>query len=273
MTRPSRRYQKWAVAVALLAGVAACTDSDKIPPKGSQVAVSAIPATIPLAAGAECISLLNVPTCGTSKIVASVSSELGVPLSDQDVRFNNEAGRLFLGDVSNPIDAANIPISTDDDGNAVVNLITSGTTKITARSGLNSGTLTVSTVVGNLSAILLNLDTTSTGCTGTTQNVTSCGQKVCFKAEAVDASGDGVPGVVLVFSLQNNVSGDNTFSVQFSPSQDTTNSNGEVFTSFTPDTTCTAECGGNKDCQAEVVVKTQGASLTSTPFALTVDIP
>jgi len=273
MTGPSRRFQTWAMALILLAGVAACTESDKIPPKGSIITMAANPATIPLGAGAECVSLLNVTNCGTAQIVANVTSELGIPLPNQDVRFSNEAGRLFTGPVSNPVDAANIPISTNDDGNAIVNLITSGTTKITARSGLNSGTLTISTVVGNLSAILLNLDTTSTGCSGTTQNVTACNQKVCFKAEAVDASGDGVPGVVLVFSLQNNISGDNTFNVQFTPSQDTTDSTGAVFTSFTPDTTCTAECGGNKSCQAEVVVKTQGGSLTSTPVALTVDIP
>lgn len=273
MTRPSRGSQKWAIAFLLLAGVAACVASDKIPPKGSIIVVSANPATIPLASGAECISLLNVPNCGTSQIVATVSSEFGVPLSDQDVRFNNEAGRLFLGDVSNPIDAANKPIPTDHDGNAVVNLITSGTAKITARSGLNSGTLTVTTVAGNLSAILLNLDKTSTGCSSSSLDVSSCSQNVCLKAEAVDAAGDGVPGVVLLFNLQNNDSGGNTFNVQFTPSQATTDVNGAVFTKFTPDSTCLAECGGGKSCQAEVVVTTQGGSLTSSPLRLTVNIP
>jgi hypothetical protein len=257
----------------LLAGVAACTESDKIPPKGSIITVSANPATIPLAAGAECISLLNVPNCGTSQIVATVQSELGVPLSDQDVRFSNEAGRLFLGDVSNPIDAANIPISTDDDGNAFVNLITSGTAKVTARSGLNSGTLTITTVAGNLSAILVNNDTTSAGCGTSSFTVTSCSQIVCVEAQAVDGTGAGVEGVVLLFSLTNNDSGGNTFNVQFTPTQATTNSVGKAFAKFSPDTTCAAECGGGKSCQGEVVAATQGGSFQSTPEQLLINIP
>ena len=272
MTRPSRRLQTWAMASMLLAGVAACTESDKIPPKGSPITMAANPATIPLAPGAECVNLLNVPSCGTAQIVASITSELGIPLPDQDVRFSNEAGRLFTGSVSNPVDAANIPISTDDFGNATVNLITSGTTKITARSGLNSGTLTITTVAGNLSSILLNHDTTSTGCTSSSTTVTSCSQIVCFKAKAVTASGAGVQGVVLLFSLQNNDSNGNTFNVQFDPSQDTTNSNGEVFTTFTPDSTCASECGGRKPCQAEVVVETQSGSPSSAPVQLLIDI-
>ena len=273
MTRPSRRSRKWAIALLLLGGVAACVDSDKIPPKGSIITVSANPATIPLSSGSECVSLLNVPNCGTSQIVATVSSELGVPLSDQDVRFNNEAGRLFLGDVSNPVDAANIPISTDEDGNAVVKLITSGTAKVTARSGLNSGTITITTVAGNLSSIVLNVDDTSTGCTARSSTVTSCGQTVCFKAVAQDSSGDGIPGVVLLFDLQNNDASGNTFNVQFTPSQATTNVDGEAFTKFTPDSTCPAECGGGKSCQGEVVAVTQGGGVNSSPVQLLINIP
>jgi len=117
--------------IAILVVVAACESSDKVPPKGATITVAANPATIPLASGPECVGLLNVPDCGTANVVATVASELGIPLPGQDVRFSSTAGRLFLGDATNPIDAANIPIRTDKFGNATVNLITSTTATVT----------------------------------------------------------------------------------------------------------------------------------------------
>lgn len=273
MKRPTRRHAQWTAACLLLAGVAACVDSDKIPPKGSIITVAANPATIPLGSGSECVSLLNVTNCGTSQVVASVASELGVPLPDQDVRFSSTAGKLFTGSVTNPVDAANIPIRTDDLGNATVNLITSTTTTVTAKSGPSSGTLSISTVAGNLSTIVLINDTTSTGCTTSSQTVTSCSQTVCLQATAQDASGDGVQGVVLLFKLQNNVSGSNTFAGQFTPSQATTDTNGVARAQFNPDTTCPAQCGGGKSCQGEIVATIQGGGFQSSPLQLTINIP
>ncbi len=273
MTRLTRRYSQWAAAGLLLAAVVACVDSDRIPPKGSPITVAANPATIPLASGSECISLLNVATCGTSQVVATVASELGVPLPDQDVRFSSTAGRLFTGSLSSPIDAANIPIATDDFGNATVNLITSTTTTVTAKSGQNSGTLSISTVAGNLSTLLLNNDNTSTGCTTSSFTVTSCSQTICVEVEALDASGNGVAGVVILFKLQKNVSGSNTFNGQFTPSQATTDSNGKAIAQFTPDTTCAAQCGGGKSCQAEMIATTQGGNFQSSPQQLLINIP
>src|SRR5262245_24225270 len=89
-----------------LALTASCRGADQIPPDGSTITLAANPATIPL----------NGPT-GSSDIVATVSSGAGVPLKDQDVRFSSTAGSLFDADGAA---AANIPIRTDDLGNAHV---------------------------------------------------------------------------------------------------------------------------------------------------------
>jgi hypothetical protein len=265
--------------LALVVVVAACESSDKIPPKGATMTVAANPATIPLAAAPECVSLLGVPNCGTADIVATVASELGLPLPDQDVRFSSTAGFLFTGSITSPVDAANIPIRTDKFGNAAVNLITSTTATVTAKSGPASGTLTISAVSGNLSAILLNLDTTSTGCTSSSLTVQSCSQKICFVATAVDPTGKGIQGVVIEFKLQNNVSSDNKeFKGTFNPTSDTTVPGGNVTTEFTPDSgTCPAQCStsqnGGKTCTAQVIATTQGGTFQSSPLTLTINIP
>jgi len=236
--------------------------------------VAANPATIPLAAGPECVGLLNVPTCGTADLVATVASELGVPLPGQDVRFSSSAGFLFTGSTTSPVNAANIPIRTDRFGNATVNLITSTTATVTAKSGqATPGTLTINTVTGNLSSILLNNDKTSTGCSGSNTNLTLCSQSVCLVAQALDATSKGIQGVVILFKLQNNVSNGNTLGGGFSLLQATTDSNGQAFTQFTPDNTCAAQCTGGKSCQADLVATTQGGSFESGPVHLTTSIP
>jgi hypothetical protein len=262
-------------AAAACAGVLAllgCESSERIAPEGATVTVAATPTTIVLGSGAECLSLLNVAECGTAQVIATVSSKIGVPLPDQDVRFSSTAGLLFTGTVSNPDPASNLPIRTDEFGNAVVNLITSTTTTVTARSGAASGMLTLNTVQGNLSRITLNVDTTSAGCTMSTTNVTSCSQTICFEAVAEDDTGAGIDGVLIVFALQNNTIGDNTFNGQFTPMQVTTANGGVARTTFAPDSTCAAECGMNKSCQAEVVASTQGG-FQSVPVPLTINIP
>ncbi len=269
---------RWSIPVAaalfLTVVVAACESSEKIPPKGSTVTVGANPATIALTTRPECLILLGVPTCGTADVVATVASELGVPLPDQDVRFRSTAGFLYTGTVQNPIDAANIPIRTDEFGNAHVNLITSATATVTGNSGSASGTLSISTVVGNLSAVVLNIDTTQTGCSASTTTVTSCSQTICVVADARDSSGGGIEGVLIQFRLQNNVgpAPDNyTFNVTPSTASGTTNSSGKVFAAFTPDSTCTAQCGGNKPCQGEFIAETGG--FQSGPLPLQINIP
>jgi len=273
MTTFPNRYLARVAAFVAVALVAACQSSDKIPPKGSTITVAANPATIPLASDPDCVSLLNVATCGTADVVATVASELGVPLPDQDVRFSGTAGFLFTGSPTSPVNAANIPIRTDRFGNASVNLITSTTTTVTAKSGAASGTLSISTVSGNLSTILLNNDTSSTGCSSSNTLVTSCSQTVCVVAQAVAAGSGTVSGVPIFFKLQNNVSGSNTFSVKFTPSQTTTDSSGKAFAQFTPDSTCAAQCTGGKACQGEVIATTSGGSFPSQPLLLRIVIP
>jgi hypothetical protein len=275
-----KRYLVRCAALLAVAAIAACESSDKLPPKGSTITVAANPATIPLATSADCLNLLGVQTCGKAGVVATVASELGVPLPDQDVRFSSTAGFLYTGTTSNPVNAANIPIRSDKFGNSTVQLITSTTATVTAKSGqATAGTLTVNTVQGNLSTVLLNNDTSSTGCSGSTTNVTSCtGQTICFKATALDNSANGVPSVVLFFSLQNNTSTDGkTFKGTFNFSQVTTDSNGNAFSQLTPDSTCPTQCSasqnGGKSCTAQVIASSQGGAIVSGPVTLTFSIP
>ena len=278
MTTFPRRYTVRAAfpVIAILVVVAACESSDKVPPKGATITVAANPATIPLASGPECVGLLNVPDCGTANVVATVASALGIPLPGQDVRFSSTAGFLFLGSKTNPIDAANIPIRTDKFGNATVNLITSTTATVTAKSGLATpGTLTINTVSGNLSTIILNQDTTSSGCSPDL-SLTSCSETVCLVAQALDSNSVGVQGVVLLFVLQNNVFNGSTLSGTFVDQAVTTDVNGKATSKFTPDSgTCPTQCSAaqGKSCRGEVVVTTQGASFQSNTQTLTVQAP
>src|SRR5215471_855194 len=136
-----------AFAVAL---TASCRGADQVAPDGFTVTLAANPATIVLNNGS-----------GTSDVVATVSSAVGVPQKDIDVRFSASAGLLFT---SNQQPAANITIRTDTLGNAHVILITPTSTTVTAKSGTATGTLTLSTVPGNIGSIVLNQDTQTAGC-------------------------------------------------------------------------------------------------------------
>ena len=263
--------------IVILIVLAACESSDKLPPKGATVTVAANPSTIPLASTQACIDLLKITSCGQTEVVATVASELGLPLPGQDVRFSSTAGRLFLGSPANPIDAANIPIRTDKFGNATVDLITSTTATVTAKSGAASGTLTINTVSGNLSSILLNTDLSSSGC-NPNLGLTSCGQTLCFVAKAVDATGRGIQGIVLLFNLQNNVLNGNELKGAFVNSAVTTDANGEAPSKFTPDggtcpTNCSSSANPPKSCQAEAIVTTQGGGFQSSPIQFTVQAP
>lgn len=270
MSKRTRMYPLAAAAAALL--VFACHKGDKIAPEGATIDLAATPATIPKTSSPEC-AIIGASDCGTSQIIATVSSEVGAPLPDQDVRFTTTAGLLFTGTLSNPDPVAGSPIATDDQGNARVTLVTSTTATVTARSGTASGSINLQTVQGNLNNVLLNVDTASAGCQSSTTDITSCGQEVCLVATATDTNGDPVAGVAIIFKIQNNTVGDNTFNVSFFPDQDTTDANGEAFTSFFPDSDCPSECGGLKACQGEVVASLQGDAFASTPLVLTINIP
>src|SRR5713101_1911536 len=109
------------LAAALLIILASCHRGDRLAPEGATIELAATPTTIVLVGGS-----------GSAEIVATVSSMAGVPLPDQDVRFTSSAGSLFT---LNSEPAANVPIRTDDLGNARVTLTTTTTTTVTARSG------------------------------------------------------------------------------------------------------------------------------------------
>jgi hypothetical protein len=265
-------------AIALFAvalGLASCQSSEKIPPKGATINLAATPTTIPLITSTDCLATLGVDSCGTAIVVATVSSDLGSPLPDQDVRFTSTAGLLFTGSISSPTPASNIPIRTDTLGNATVNLVTSTTTTVNARSGLATGTLSLNTVQGNLSQIQLVLDTTSAGCD--TPPITACDQVTCFIATAKDANGVGIGGVILIPKLVNNSTGNATFNGQFTPTQVTTSSDqatlGVATFTLKPDSTCQSQCGGGKCSNGtDVIAATQGG-IQSSAVHIDVSIP
>jgi len=258
-----------AVLAAALLVLANCHKGDQVAPDGATLDMAATPTTIVKIDQTDCV-FVGGTKCGTSDIVATVSSPVGVPLPDQYVRFSSTAGILFVGNPSNP--QASLPIRTDSFGNAHIQLITTTTTTVNARSGKATGNLTLNTVDGNISQIVLIVDKTSPGCAGSTEDIRSCSQQVCWKATVLDTSGAPLANVVIAFQIQNNTSGSNTFKVSFTPPQDSTDANGDAFATMTPQSDCTTQCGGGKACQGEVIATLQGGAFPSIPVPLTINI-
>jgi hypothetical protein len=257
-----------------------CDDSETIPPSGSTITVAANPTTVVLGTVGECTTLLQQATCGEAEIVATVRSELGLALPGQDVRFSTTAGQLFEGPPGNRVTAANIPIPTNSIGNATVDLLTPTTATVTATAGNATGSLTLNTVQGNLSQIVLTVDNSpnSLCAAASSADVISCTQEVCFAAEALDTMAVPIDGVTIVFSLQNNTTSGNTFSGTFIPSQAVTGASGDpgiARAKFTINADCPSQCSvnlGGGPCIAEVLAATQGGFL-SIPVQLTINIP
>jgi hypothetical protein len=252
-----------ALAVGFLA-LANCNRGDKVAPEGATIDVAAFPSTITVATKGD---------SGTSDIIATVSSSGGVPLPEQDVRFSASAG-LLQTPSGEP--AANVPIRTDNFGNAHVTLTTSTTTTVTARSGGATGTLTLSVVTGNLSSIDLNQES-GTGCLDATTTFIDCGgDALCLVAKAVDTNGDPIAGVSLEFLLENgaeNSDGD-PFDVSFTVQNGTTDASGEVHTRVRiASSGCTQLCSGGKTCSGNIVATLRGGGFDSGPFSFTTDIP
>jgi hypothetical protein len=247
-----------AFAVAL---TASCRGADQVAPEGFTINVAANPATIVLVNGS-----------GTSDVVATVSSAVGVPQKDIDVRFSASAGQLTIPPGSQP--AANIPIRTDNLGNAHVVLTTNTTTTVTARSGTATGTLSLTTVNGNLNTISINQDTTSAGCLSSTDFGT-CSDVICVTAQATDVNGVGIGGVLIVFSLVNSTSTNGKgFAVSFTPqSQVTTDSGGNASTSFKISSNTCVNCTTPDSCDGFIqAALTGGAFATATPLHFTANI-
>ncbi len=253
-----------AVLAAALAVTAGCNKGDRIAPDGSTIDLAANPTTIVKIEANYCTDL-GWDKCGTAEIVATVSSPVGVPLPDQDVRFTSTAGILYVGDPSNPM--ANLPIRTDSYGNARIDLITTTTTTVSARSGTATGSLSLSTVDGNISQIYLDV------CPESSSVISSCGQDVCFKAIVTDTDNNPIQNVAITFMIQNNTLDDNTFNVTFYPIQDSTDANGEASTVMTPQADCFSECTEGNTCRGEVVAALQGGAFPSNVVILSIDIP
>jgi hypothetical protein len=127
-------------------------------------------------------------------------------------------------------------------------------------------------VDGNISQIVLIVDIDTPGCESSSDVIESCSQEVCLKASALESDGTPIPGVTILFRLQNNTVGNNTFNASFSPQQDTTDANGEAFTLLRPSNDCSTECKPGNSCQAEVVASLQGNLFVSIPVPLSIDI-
>lgn len=238
-----------------------CRGQDQIAPEGSTIDLAANPTTIVLLGGAG--------SSGSSDIVATVSSAVGAPLKDQDVRFTASAGSLFTpsGDPG-----ANIPIRTDDLGNAHVTLVTTKTTTVTARSGKANGTITLDTVNGNISSILLEQDTTSTGCMPDL-TFRNCSDNLCLVAQVIDNESLGIPGVVVKFNLQNAENSAGPISGVFSPTQATTDADGFARSSFRLNSSCPDDCGGGESCTGEILATLQGGGFPSNVVQFDSNIP
>ena len=146
---------------------------------------------------------------------------------------------------------------------------------MTATAGNTTGNLTLNASQCNLSQIILNVDTTTAGCSGSTTDVTSCSQTpFCFEAQVICTSGLGT-GITVLFSLQNNTLGGKTFNGTFNPSQVVTDVSAIARTKFTINADCPLECSvaaGGGPCSAEVLAASLGG-IESIPVQLIIDIP
>jgi len=247
-----------AVGIMFLASgvvlTASCRGSDQVAPEGSTITLAANPATIVIATPGG---------TGSSDVIATVYSAAGVPQEDQDVRFSSTAGSLLTPPPDNQ-PAANIPISTDNLGNAHVVLTTTVNTTVTARSGNATGTLSLSTVNGNLNAITITQVTGVTGCIDG-DTISNCSDSICVRARAVDDTGSGIAGVVIVLTLEN-PSPD--FAVFFNApgNQLTTDASGFVNTSFKLNSSnCANPCAAPDSCEADMVAALSSGEFPSTP--------
>jgi hypothetical protein len=261
-----------ASVAAVVMILANCNHGDHVAPEGATVELAATPSTIVTSDDPSCLAILSVAKCGSSDIVATVSSVVGVPLPDQDVRFTNTAGLLFTGTKDNPHPAANLPIRTDSFGNAHVQLITDATTTVNARSGKATGTLSMQTTSAQISKITLEQDTTTSGCSITNGEIDHCDDRICLVATVLDANQIGIPGLIIQFRLQN-PTGTNAFTGGFQPSQPVTNDPGGVATTVLTAnlTDCSSKCTALKCDGIQVVAFTTGG-FESQPLTFSIRI-
>ncbi len=262
------KYRIVLILAALALGVlvmANCHNGDVIPPDSSTITLAATPTTIVLADQPDC-SFLGGGKCGTSNVLATVNSPVGVPLSGQDVRFSSTAGILYIGSPDNP--QAGLPIRTDSNGNAHIQLITNSSTTVNANSGKATGSLTLSTTTALISKVTLTQDTTSPCSPENT--FTTCSDSFCLVATVLDNSQQGIAGLPITFTMSGAVGG---VTAQFSQQGQITDASGQVTTDFILGSTSCAGCAGHKcDGVVTVVASTQGG-FVSGPLQFNISIP
>jgi Bacterial Ig-like domain (group 1) len=235
-----------AVLAALLV-LASCVHSDTIAPDGATIDLSATPAQVVLSSG--------VQTSPVS-ILATVRDTVGVPLPGQDVRFTTSSGIL------DP--PAGTPVTTDNDGNAIVTLTgaTTGPT-ITAKSGKASATLTLNAGTGELSTILLSPSPLS---------ISNCSDTKMLTATALGPSGTPVEGVSIAFVFVD--TGATFLTGTFDPNPDVSDVNGEVVTTVTfVQTDCQTKCGSGNSCSGRIQAQTIGGGIKSNEVNIIDQVP
>ncbi len=240
------------VALAAIAALGilltSCDDNDPTAPADSTIVIGADPATV--------VVDPNAGTAGSSLITATLLSKNGTRLPDQEMIFTTSQGTL------DP--PAQTILTTDDVGIATSILTTTQTATVTARSGNISAPVTVQTSSAPVSAILLNVSTTS---------VDDCDDTIDVTARVVTSGGLPVSGFSVQF-FQNTPPSlhDGVFSQTIVQSDVA----GEAKVTWRPTLTdCTNDCFGGNDC--DPMAELQASDLQDTIFSnlvtLNDDIP
>jgi hypothetical protein len=233
------------LCVAVL-GFTACDDSDVVPPAGSEVTLSANPATL-------FITGTSIPQ---TTLRARVVNSVGISLPGQTVVFDTTEGVL--------VPDALTPMETDGDGIATAFLGTVRTATVTAISGTATSQLTITVLQSDLQDVILNGDNT----------ISNCNLALSYTAQAIDVNGVPVPGVTLIFELRDQTGAAGTtpgVAGSFSVNQGVTDANGELDTLWFPDINdCTQKCVDPNSCDnsTSVVATDQTGLFSSVPIVI-----
>ena len=186
-------------------------------------------------------------------ILATVRSNLGLPLPGQDVRFTTTSGTL------DP--QAGTPVRTDDFGNATTILTQARQqTTIAAQSGKATQSLTINTATCDISSIVLDKSSVT---------FNTCADQIDLTATVTDTSGSACVGVQVQFVTIPSSPPSGDIVLIFNPGSKNTDASGQVTTSVSLDQNkCSSECV-NKDCntsQQKVEAVAGSVSSSSIPF-------
>lgn len=243
-----------AACMILAALTAGCEgEGDPTAPEGSTISVSANPQTVIVPTGGA----------GLTEITATVRSKNGTRLPDQEITFSTTAGIL------DP--KAQVPLTSDDLGQAKSLLTTSSAATVTASSGSIMATTQIQTAPGDLATFILNVSP---------DFINTCTDSVTATAMVMTTMGDPVPGLLVIFD--EDPSSDITGT--FSPArQVSTDLSGTAVAMWQPNATqCAAQClaatadpnmGTTGECDMFLIADDITSSFTSVPFRVEDSIP